>query len=684
MNHTTMRALIVDDNANNLYLLRAILEGHGFIVEEAAHGGEALRIARQSPPQLIISDLLMPIMDGYALLREWKNDERLKAIPFIVYTATYTDQQDERLAIELGADAYILKPAEPGPFLVRIEGVLSQQLRQDVALSRTPDEDENLLLTEYNHVLVRKLEQKATQLAETNRTLKHDIVRREKAEADIASLLADSGRARAALLSIIEDQREAEIALRASEEKFRTIIESSPIALAMNDEFGNVILLNRKFVETFGYTRDEIPTLDEWWPLACPDPVYRQMVADTWLAAVAKAKKNNTDFEPLEFHMACKDGGVRDILFSMSPIGPANLVIFYDITDRNLGNAERIASEQRYRMLFERAPNGIMIINPEHVYIDANPRACQNLGYARDELIGMPAANLAHESEHADVAPTLQSVVAEANYQGEWQLVRKDGSVFPADISVALMPDGNFLVMSQDITGRKMADEALRDSRIRLEGLTRRLLEVQETERRAIARELHDEVGGVLTAVKLNLHAVSRGHPGEAALADALSLVDGAIQSVRSLSLDLRPSVLDDLGLIPALKWYCDRQASRADIAIALNLDAIDLKSSPHLESACFRIVQESITNVLRHANAKQINVTLHRDSDGFVLTVADDGVGFDVKAAEKSARAGESSGLQGMAERATLLGGHLSIKSKPGGGTRVRAQFLTPEGADA
>jgi len=231
---------------------------------------------------------------------------------------------------------------------------------------------------------------------------------------------------------------------------------------------------------------------------------------------------------------------------------------------------------------------------------------------------------------------------------------------------------------------QQLAANALRESSATLEALTRRLLEVQETERRTLARELHDEVGGVLTAVKLNLQSLRRmpaGASGEAAIADGLALVDGAIQAVRSLSLELRPAVLDDLGLIPALKWYCERQAQRAGIPIELALAAIDLKSVPQLEGVCFRIVQEALTNALRHTHARRIQVALRRDDGRFVLEVADDGGGFDVAAARKRGLAGESSGLLGMEERVKLLGGRFDIDSAPGAGTRITVVFAMPEG---
>ena len=170
------RILVVDDKPGNLHLLRALLTGHGCAVDEARHGAEALVKARQTPPQLIISDLLMPVMDGYTLLRHWKADARLKDIPFIIYTATYTEPQDEKLALDLGADAFILKPAEPEPFMARLHEVLARQQAGQLSPTQPPVGEEKVLLKEYSEVLIRKLEEKALQLEQAN----HDLTARER------------------------------------------------------------------------------------------------------------------------------------------------------------------------------------------------------------------------------------------------------------------------------------------------------------------------------------------------------------------------------------------------------------------------------------------------------------------------------------------------------------------------
>ena len=172
------RILVVDDIEQNLYMLRVLLEAHGCSVEDARHGGEALEKARRSAPDLIISDLLMPVMDGYTLLGHWKADEQLKRIPFVVYTATYTDPQDEKHALELGADAFIIKPMAPVLFMARIREVLASR----GTAPHAPAGEEKERLRDYSEVLIRMLEKKMRQLEQTNRALEAHIAERQQLE----------------------------------------------------------------------------------------------------------------------------------------------------------------------------------------------------------------------------------------------------------------------------------------------------------------------------------------------------------------------------------------------------------------------------------------------------------------------------------------------------------------------
>jgi len=217
--------------------------------------------------------------------------------------------------------------------------------------------------------------------------------------------------------------------------------------------------------------------------------------------------------------------------------------------------------------------------------------------------------------------------------------------------------------------------EAIRSSRAETENLSRRLLAAQEEERRRLAIELHDELGQILTAIKINLESKCRVAAVAPHLADTLTSVDQAMDRVRTLALSLRPSVLDDLGLAAALRWYVDRIARENDIDIHLSIDAVG-KLDPLLEISCFRVAQESLTNIVRHAAATQVRFNLRVVGDGVQLCIHDNGVGFDSVAVRARALDGASLGLLGMQERATLAGGHLHVTSEPGKGTDVCAWF--------
>lgn len=273
------RALVVDDKEENLEYLTALFRGHGYDVAAAKHGAEALALARQHPPDLVISDLLMPVMDGYTLLRHWKLDERLARIPFVVYTATYTEPEDEALARKLGADAFILKPVEPDELMARIEGIDHHPPARPT--SRT---GESGLLREYSETLIRKLEQKSIQLEDANRSLQADIAARKAAEA----------------------------ALRESEASFRQLTELMPQLVWMADAEGRNIFVNRRWVEHTGATSAEARK-DGW--LASFHPEDRARVTEDWKRALERTSPFS-----LEARIPTIDGTPRTCLVRAVPM----------------------------------------------------------------------------------------------------------------------------------------------------------------------------------------------------------------------------------------------------------------------------------------------------------------------------------------------------------------------------
>jgi len=517
-------------------------------------------------------------------------------------------------------------------------------------------------------------------------------------------------------------------------------------------------------------------------------------------------------------------------------------------------NADRVEEErryyqgleERYRLLFERSTEAIVIVDDDGCYIDANPAACELLGYARDQLLQMGLADL-HSATPSNAETQFKRYQQRGEDTGEFAFYRPDGSYRIAEYVACRFASGLHMAIMRDITEHKQAlreigrrnselaalhdlsvvlsrslrieealailkshlaeqlniagavflqeenssrlrlaaswglsgrllapisrfsstalqrrpelwsDQADSDldfiemaafltagldfvqpawqsylsfpllidgklhgivdlfsqtldafhesqmtfyaslahqigavlqnarlfekvsaSRAELQTLSHRLIEAQETERRHLARELHDEVGQALTAVKINLESLRRSveAPWTDKLGDSIDIIKHTLEQVRSLSLDLRPSMLDDFGLVAALRWHLDRQAQRAGLLLHFECDPFDKRLPPEIETACFRVAQEALTNILRHARASQVDVALRQAGGEMVLTVADNGVGFDVAAARKAATRNASMGLLGMEERVRLAGGWLEITSERHIGTKIRAHF--------
>jgi signal transduction histidine kinase len=218
--------------------------------------------------------------------------------------------------------------------------------------------------------------------------------------------------------------------------------------------------------------------------------------------------------------------------------------------------------------------------------------------------------------------------------------------------------------------------EQVQQSHAQMKALSLKLVEVQEAERRYLARELHDEIGQQLTGLKLALemHALQSEGEMKAGLMNTQSMVNKLVAIVRELSLNLRPSMLDDLGLLLTLPWHFERFTNQVNIHVVFEHMGLSDKRFPlAIETAVYRIIQEALTNVVRHAKTKEVTVRLWSDEEVLGAQIEDYGVGFNPEAVLQK---GNTSGLNGMRERAVLLGGHFTIETSPGAGTRLTAEF--------
>ncbi len=483
----------------------------------------------------------------------------------------------------------------------------------------------------------------------------------------------------------ITERKQAEAALRESERRFREMLADLQLIAVMLDVEGRVTFCNDYLLTLTGWQRDEALGQD-WFAMFVPGE--RDDVRQTFLAALPTGDVSAHYENPI----LTRNGERRDILWNNTLLrDPAGNVvgtasIGEDITDRKRAEAER----QRLAAIVEQSRDFIGIAALDHRGLYVNPGGSQLVG------LGDPANVVntrmedyfTEETKRRMIEEIIPAMRSDGYWRGEVQFRQlATGRPIDVDFNLFFVKDPAsgepvcFATVSSDITERKLAERALLENRERLEFLSKQLLEAQETERRHIARELHDEIGQAFTALKLNLQSLERA-PAAALgpqIQESIGIIEHAIQQVRNLSVELRPSLLDDLGLIPALRWHLDRYTQRTGTAVHFTADPATGRPPPEIETVCFRVTQEALTNVARHAQARQVWVDLRQSSDELRLTIRDDGQGFDVRAARSRAARGGSFGLLGMEERVLLIGGKIEIDSEPGRGTEIRVSFPLP-----
>ncbi|HXX65286.1 MAG TPA: histidine kinase [Bacteroidota bacterium] len=341
-------------------------------------------------------------------------------------------------------------------------------------------------------------------------------------------------------------------------------------------------------------------------------------------------------------------------------------------------------SELRYRALVELSPGAILICRSGRI-VYSNPAGIElfRLGNVSDPHVKHIAEIFPPNVRHM-LLEQMDKALATGKAQPlkEFEVVQGNGELQVLEgVAIPIVDRGKsaLQIVMRDVTLHIRATRQLHQYSERLRNLSKQLLTSQENERRHVARELHDEIGQSLTILKLNLQSIRQvGKPADLRrrLEASISIIDSALQKVRSLSLDLRPSILDDLGLIPALEWYLTRQNDLSGTTIQFVHGVIERRPPPEIEIACFRITQEGITNVIRHSGATSAVVELHERPENLHLSIRDNGKGFDVTRARTEATRGKSLGLLGMQERASLVGGQFDIRSKRDVGTDIEVSI--------
>jgi PAS domain S-box-containing protein len=367
-------------------------------------------------------------------------------------------------------------------------------------------------------------------------------------------------------------------------------------------------------------------------------------------------------------------------------------VILRDITDRLATEARVREGEARLDAVVRSAMDAIITVNAAQDVVLFNAAAERMFGIDARQALGAPLARFIPErfrAAHRDHVARFGQTGETARRMGQKQALRalrSDGTEFPIEASISHTTVGGeqlFTVILRDITRRLAADAEIERSHAQLRELAAAMHEVREAERTRVARELHDELGQALTALKMDVDLLQTlSPPGRADLLERIAamrgLLDSTVQTTRRISADLRPLVLDDLGLSAAAEWLVQQLRQRAQLACELAIDpSLDDLAEPYA-SVIFRVMQESLTNVAKHARAAHVEVRLARDGDWAVLAVRDDGVGMGPNDEAKP----RSFGLRGIRERVLVLGGEVRIVSRPGGGTTLVVRVPLRKGA--
>lgn len=338
-----------------------------------------------------------------------------------------------------------------------------------------------------------------------------------------------------------------------------------------------------------------------------------------------------------------------------------------------------VESERRYHTLAEVSPVGIFHTDAAGSTTYVNPRWCQISGITYEKAMG----NGWFEAVHPDDRDMLRRNWEEATRHqqvsvSEYRFVRPNGST--AWVIGQAIPERDadgaivgYVGTTTDITDRKLAEKEMEESSQKLRQLTTHLLNIREEERKRIGREIHDELGQQLTAIKMDISWIAKKtDPSQEAfktkLQNVIALLDGGNQSIRRILNELRPVILDDYGLLEALRWQAQQFTANTHIPVAMTASESDMRIPEEISTCIFRIFQEALTNITRYAKATQVKVSLDIDSDSVLMNIEDNGLGFDTELTKTK----KSFGILGMKERVASLNGRFDLSSVPGNGTRI------------
>lgn len=497
----------------------------------------------------------------------------------------------------------------------------------------------------------------------------------------------------------IGERKKAEDALRRNEQMLSNILTASPIGISYFEE-GRVKWTNHAMVEIFGEDRQEDYRDKRPREFYCGEEEYKR-IREIFYESLTKGRPAQADAK-----FRRKDGSLFDGQINISALFPSNprkgtIATISDISARKHAENALRESEEKYKRLYEESLRAQEIyrslLNSSAdaiVIYDTQGRAkyvsdsfTKMFGWRKEELEGRRIPYVPESEQEVTVRridQVLREGIATSNF--ETKRITKDGRFLNTSISASRYHDheGNpagILVSLRDITDRKQAESALAQSESQLRLLSAQLLTAQEKERKRVAQELHDGIGQSLTAIKFKLENVLN-RPGEtmlyvASLQTLIPIIQNAIEEVRKTSMDLRPSTLDDLGILATVTWFCrEFQAIYSGIRIEKRIGIEEDDVPEPLKIVIFRVLQEALNNVAKHSRSDCVRVSFQKTGAGIELMVEDNGVGFDPRVSLSSETGKRGFGLASMRERTESLGGSFEIVTASEEGTVIRASW--------
>ena len=467
------------------------------------------------------------------------------------------------------------------------------------------------------------------------------------------------------------EKREALDKLRLSENYFRSVIEQFPYPVVTYSPDGSFVSANPawesiwedKIENVAGYNIRKDPQLKTAGLSLYVEKAFGGEVAESTPYL----------YEP---ELIGKSGPNRWLQMLLYPLKNDQqellevILILLDITANKEAEKKIRDSEEQYRMLIERVSDGFIALDKDWKYTYVNKRSGEITGRDPQSLIGkyiweeFPGIVGSETFKAFHIAMETQQYINNVDYYAPLQLWQEN-EIYPSHEGLS--------VFIRDITERKRSEEAIRSNTEQLRQLSLHLQDIREEERASMAREVHDVLGQQLTGFKMDMSWLNRklknAEPDiKERISGTLKLIDETIKTVRKIASDLRPSLLDDLGLVAALEWQSEEFEKRSGIKVYFTADLQELILEPKVAIALFRIYQELLTNVARHAKAVEVRSSLDTGNGQLYLTVTDNGIGFDMENSGNK----KTLGLLGIKERTMLMGGRYEIKSKPGKGTAV------------